>query len=345
MEVVMKRTQLTYPVFAAMILSLMLIACDVAQQDSGYGTLTVTFAPSGRIFERTVMPAGSAPLDIDHYTISGVGPDGQTLSSTNSSSDSITINDLLVGDWTFEATAYNASGTSLATGSVDTYIYSNTNAITLSLDELVGSGSLHLDFSWNTEQVTGATVFTFTLTDQSGTPVTGAEVSTDMLGGTSTVTKNLDAGFYTFRAALTHSGIEIAGYTESIRIIDSTVSDADATLIIGKVIDNVSMTIEDVTDGVITGSISASNSSPSQGDPVTLTYTATDTAGVSAQDMVYQWYADGIAISGATADQYIVSSAVSGSVRYDVIVGRTTNPIMGSASYTITVSPSPAIEN
>ena len=341
----MKRTQSTYAVITAILLSLMLIACDVAQEESGYGTLTVTFAPTGRIFERTVMPTGSAPLDIDHYTISGTGPDGQTLSSTNSSSDSITINDLLVGEWTFEATAYNASNKALATGSVDTYIYSNTNAITLSLDELVGSGSLHLDFSWNTEQVTSGTIFTFTLTDQSGTPVTGATVTTDMLGGTSTVTKNLDAGFYTFSAALTHSGVEIAGYTESIRIIDSTVSDADATLIIGKVIDNVSMTIDDVTDGVIIGSISASNSSPSQGDPVTLTYTATDTAGVTAQEMVYQWYADGSAISGATSDQYIVTAAESGSVRYDVIVGSSTNPIMGSASYTITVSVSPTIAN
>lgn len=345
MEVVMKQTQLTYSIITVLLVTLMLLSCNVAQEENGYGTLTVNFAPSGRIFERTIMPAGSAPLDIDYYTISGVGPEGQILSSTNSASDTITIDELMVGNWTFDATAYNASDIPLAGGSVDTYIYGSTNTITLSLDEVVGSGSLNLDFTWNTEQVTVDTDFVFTLTDQDGTPVTGATITTDMLGGTSTVTKGLDAGFYTFSAILTHSGVQIAGYTESIRIIDSTVSDADANLIIGKVIDNVGMTITDVTDGVIVGSIAASDPSPSQGDPVTLTFTASDTAGLAGGDLVYQWYADGNAISGATTHEYVLSSALSGSIRYDIIVGSAANPIMGSASYTVSVSPNPTLAN
>ncbi|MBN2859337.1 MAG: hypothetical protein JXK93_03625 [Sphaerochaetaceae bacterium] len=341
----MKQKRLTYSIITVLLVSLMLLSCNVAQETHGYGTLTVNFAPSGRIFERTIMPVGSAPLDIDHYTISGVGPEGQLLSSTNSTSDTITIDDLLVGNWTFEATAYNASDIPLANGRFDTYIYGSTNTITLSLDEVVGSGSMHVDFSWNTQQVTSDTDFVFTLTDQSGTPVTGITINTDILGGTSTVTKELDAGFYTFSAILTHSGVQIAGYTESIRIIDSTVSDADANLIIGKVIDNVGMTITDVTDGVIVGSIAASDPSPSQGDPVTLTFTASDTAGLSNTDLVYQWYADGSAISGATTHEYVVGSALSGSIRYDIIVGSAGNPIMGSASYTVSVSPNPSIAN
>ena len=343
MEVVMKQSQFTCSIITVLLISLMLISCNVAQEENGYGTLTVNFAPSGRIFERTLMPAGSAPLDIDYYTISGVGPEGQLLSSTNSASTTITIDNLLVGNWTFEATAYNASDIPLASGSIDTYIYGSTNTITLNLDEVVGSGSMHLDFSWNTEQVTSDTDFVFTLTDQSGTQVTGVTINTDILGGTSTVTKNLDAGFYTFSAILSHSDVQIAGYTESIRIIDSTVSEADAALIIGKVIDNVSMTISDVTDGIIVGSIAASNQSPSQGDSVTLTFTASDTAGLSAEDLIYQWYADGSAVSGATTHEYVVSSALSGSTRYDVIVGSAVNPFMGSATYTVSVSPNPAI--
>ncbi len=340
----MKHRSTTITIITAFMLVLALTGCDVAQE-AQYGSLTLNFSPSGRIFSRTIMPEGETALDIAYYTISGSGPSGQSLASVNCSSATLTVNSLLVGDWTFTATAYNAADHALAAGCIEVYIISSGNTITLELDEVVGEGDMNLAFSWNPEQVNAQTQFTFTLENQSGEPVLGAHIVTDMSEGTSAVTQNLPAGFYTFTASLTSGGVKIAGYTESIRVIDGTASSASPILVIGKVIDNVNMIISDETDGVIIGTISSSQEVPVSGGTLTLTYQASDAAGVPAGDIVYQWYEDGIPISGAQNSTYTISSVHSGSVRYDIIVGTVDNPMMGSAGYTVEVTPHPAIVN
>ncbi len=341
----MKQTRTALLIFAALITGILLMSCDVTQHGTEYGSLTVKFPSSKEIFTRTIMPSGPNPLDIDHYIISGTGPDGHMLSAVSSTTSTVTIDGLIVGNWTFTATAYNGEGNPLATGNVETYIIKNTNSIDLPLQTVVGEGSMNLSFSWETTQVNADTLFSFTLQNSAGETVEGSNLTSDMNTGTCSVTKTLPAGFYTFNASLIHDEVLISGYTESVRIIAETASQAAIAMEIGKVVDNVSMIITDETDRIIPAQISVSNEAPTAGQDVTLTCNVTLPAGMSADTLTYQWYADGCSIGGATGSTYTVVGAGSGTVRYDVTVGTAENPIMGSAGYSVKIKPVPTIQN
>ncbi len=328
-----------------LIAALLLMSCDVSQAEKEYGTLTINFSPEGNIFERTVNPEGTAPLDIDYYKIRGTSPDGRDLTEVRSDSNSITINNLKVGKWDFYATAYNAVGKRLATGAVEgVYIHSNMNTINMSLDTLVGKGTMNLGFTWATNQVTADTLFSFTLSDNAGTDVHSVE-SVSAATGSYTVNKTeIPAGFYTFQASLIHDGVQIAGYTENIRIIEGTTSSAAKKLVIGMVVDQVNMEITDGTDKEITGAITSSVADPTVGGAITLTYALTTNSWQPQGDLVYQWYVDGKQIEGAESATLDIT-AVNGITRYDVIVGTTDNPALGSATIDIKIIPTPGIEN
>ena len=306
------------------------------------GSVTIHLNPSDRLVSRTIMPDGDAPLAIDHYIISGTGPNSEVLADSNSVTSSITLDNLLVGNWNFTATAYNDNDKALATGSIDVYIVDNETQIEFPLTQVVGSGNLSLSFTWNTDQVKEDSTFTFVLSNESGTVVNTVTKSSDMSSGTGSATASLDAGFYRAEATLISDGVEIAGFSESIRIINQTTSTASVALIIGKVINDVDITIVDNTEPVIVGSIIGVPSTPTVGQAVTLTYTATLPEGVSEGDLNYSWFVDGVKDASAVTKTFSVT-ALAGTTRYDVIVGKGSVHSLGSASTSISITPNPSI--
>jgi len=318
------------------------LGCNQESTLGDTGSVTIHLNPSDRIISRTIMPDGSTPLAISYYKISGNGPSSQALTEVSSSSASITLDNLLVGNWSFTATAYNSNDKALATGSIDVYINSNSNTIDFPLTQVVGSGNLDLSFTWNTEQVKTDSTFSFSLSDEDGNEYETVTISSNMETGIGSATAALPSGFYRAEATLSSDGVEIAGFSESIRIIDGTTSTATVNLIIGKVIDDVNISITDNTESPIVGTITGVPSPVTVGESVTLTYNATLPEGVLEEDLTYEWYIDGVKVDSATTKNLTIN-ALAGTTRYDVVVGKGSTHSLGSASTSISITPSPSI--
>ncbi len=327
------------------IMAISIIGCDQDASLQSRGSVTIQLSPDARLIGRTILPDGTTPLAISSYTIRGTGPNGEELSEVSSSTSSITLDNLLVGNWSFSATAYNSYNKALASGNVDVYIVKNQNTIDLPLDEVVGSGSLSLSFTWNTEQVTPSSTFIVSVYDDEGNEVNGATLLSDMTLGTGSVQIEVASGFYRVDAYLISEEVNIAGFSTSVRIIEETTSSASVALIIGKVINGVDITITDSTEEPIVGEITSNKETPLAGDEVLLTYSIITPSDLDEEDLTYEWYVDGNLDLSMTTHLFTVDSATPGTSRYDVVVGKEGIHSLGSATYSIVISPNPSIVN
>ncbi len=334
-----------------------LIGCNQEAMPGQHGSVTFHLTPSDRLASRTILPEASlgTPLGIHTYTIVGTGPNNQKLNvTTATNASSVKIDNLLVGNWEFIATAYNNDGKALARGTINVYIIQNTEPISFPLTEVVGNGNLSISFTWNTEQVNSGSTFNFTLIDESGNTVVAQPATTppltvssthSMSEGTGSATyTGLPAGFYQAVATISSDGVQIAGFSDSVRIINETTSSATVNLIIGKVIDDVTFTISDTTHEPIEGTITINPTTPTVGDSTTLTYSANLPDAVKESDLIYSWFIDGVKITSATTKTLTIT-ALAGTTRYDVVVGIDGAQSLGSASTSIEITPVPSISS
>ena len=331
------------------LISLAFLGCEQESLSNQRGSVTIHLALGERLLSRTIMPAGDAPLTISYYTITGTGPSEQTLSvTTSNAASSVTLDNLLVGNWSFIATAYNDTNKALATGTIEEYIIKNDNTIDFPLTQVVGNGNIDLSFTWNTHQVHEGSTFNFALYNETNTEITAPdytiEETTNMMSGTSKVEiEALPAGFYRVEASLVSNGVQIAGFSESIRLIDGTTSSATVAFIIGKVINDIEISIIDNTDSPILGSIIVNPTAPTVNQTVTLTYNATLPNTIEETDLTYSWFIDGVKVESQTT-KVLTINALAGTTRYDVVVGKVDGLYsLGSESTSISITPSPAI--
>ena len=132
------------------------------------GTLILSLDDGSRQGERNIDPSGIAPLEIATYLVSGTGPNGNDLTEITTNHDNLTITGLSVGNWTFGATAFNAAGKALVSGTCETYINASSNNAQLVLDRLSGSGTLSVVFQWNPQQTTDTSVLELLLKGRLG---------------------------------------------------------------------------------------------------------------------------------------------------------------------------------
>ena len=319
----------------------MLTACD-PQQASQTGRLHLSIASSARFQSRNINPTGTAPLTIATYSVSGEGPQGKALDTVVTDHPDLTIDGLLVGNWTFHVIAYNAAGKPLVTGSVDTYVTASTNSVDMTMDEAVGTGTMQIVYNWNSDQTATDATLSISMEDPSGTVTQHSPTTINEATGTATFNITLAAGFHTLRTTL-RSGTDIlSGNAETIRIIEDTVSSGTITLEIGGEVDAFSLTIVNNTLAPIQGSIACVPVSPVKGGTATLTYTPTLPAGILATDLSSQWYFEGQPIAGATTFILPIPTVLAGTHRYDIVIRHPLQGSIGSTGALVAV-PSTAI--
>lgn len=288
---------------------------------------------------RNIDPEGTAPLELVSYTLSGTGPGGFSFAPITTTSSSFTLKSIPVGLWEFEATGLNAENNPIAAGTLQAQITHNTDALTIEMDELIGTGDLVVTVNWDSDQTYSDVDIVMHLKDNAGTVVaTLSETKTTSDTQAILSEVGLSAGFYTLEISLKSGTERLGALVETALIIDGTTSSAAVDLVIGLLADNNGFTIIDKTAKPIEGSITADVAEPMVGETVTLTYTPNLPAGVTIGQMAIQWYCDGEAIPNATSASYVIGSAQGGTHRYDVVASIAALGSVGSA-YTLVEAP------
>lgn len=216
----MKRITLICVLLA--VFSLVLYSCE---ETTGKGNLKVILDTSAGNNTKTIKPDDKTSTVVK-YNIRGTGPGGKTFSK-DSASKSVTIEGLSMGNWTIAATGYNSSSSPIITGS-KTFTFSNTSkTVTVNMSSYSGSGSLHIDFKWDSE-ITDPVLEV--VLEGNGTPITGKYKPTDKSNTYSYSKNNLPAGSYTLRAYLYNTEIPITGCVEAVQIVNDQETDGSISL-------------------------------------------------------------------------------------------------------------------
>lgn len=321
---------------------LLLLPLFFSCSDSSLGTegsLQLSLRSEERFSSRNIDPAGSVPLKITSFMISGTGPDAQVLDPITSEDEIITIHSLLVGDWDFNATGFNSTGTPIASGSTSLHVSNQNNTAQIVLDSEVGTGTFNLVCNWNPVQTTVDSTISVTLLDLQGNPVEGVIEQVDFIAGTAEFEAQLAAGYYSVLVNLQTDGEIISGFVETLRIIDQTTSQATRMLEIGKVIDSGTISIIDTTTVPIEGTITITPSQPSAGEAAVLEFVPQN----PIDGMTVQWYREGVPIAGATTNELSIPAVDAGTYRYDIVVSIPLIGSVGSAGALVSVPITPTV--
>ena len=203
----MKKTTLAIFFFACIVL----ISC-ASEHGSGIMHLYV----HSDEYEKTLHIDDSIS-DVTRFSVTGYGPGGKTF-TVDSTSSSIIIEGLPLGEWRVEASGFNTKGKLIASGNIEFNLTSNKTPQTVRLNKINGVGSLQLRYEWN---------------DNVENPSIELEIYNEdfkqlymskiirMSGATSYTTVNfsgLTSGCYLVISRLSNTDVVVAGTAETIKI-------------------------------------------------------------------------------------------------------------------------------
>ncbi len=212
--------------------------------------------------------------------------------------DPIYFPDLIIGEWTIDVNALNASGTIVADGSAKTNIAPKSeSSVDIYLSWLDGSGTLDLTMSWTEGAFVGAmttTAYVVPLgtTDQLSLALNAGE-------GSATCNQSLPTGLYKLFVSLEDSGEYSNGHVAIINIM----KDAATTVayeFVGYTGD-MGITIIDPEDPVFELSLSADSSVVALGGSAYLQASVTDADR-------YEWYVENQLLDEASENWLSVST-------------------------------------
>ena len=197
----------------AIILSIVVLAS--CAESKSHGSLRIILETD----PRSIVPE-NFPLEVAKYHITGQGPSGAEINLTTNNT-STTVDGLIFGDWLIEVTGLNGNGDELVYGSNSVRITGRTTNVTVSLDQLIGSGDITLNLSWNTDALTAEPTISVSLEPAYGEDVVKQleQVSFNATEGKA-IYKGEDypSGSYLLSAKLYDNGNLIAGFTEAVRV-------------------------------------------------------------------------------------------------------------------------------
>jgi hypothetical protein len=188
--------------------------------DGATGALVLTFKLAGSLLQ-TLAPGIS--MQIASYDIVGTGPDSHTFSET-STNGLLKLSGLAPGYWTIAVDARNSEGTIIGHGQTAEPVWIEAGYITdvqITIAPLSGTGTLHLEVSWNPDLHSGVTVQSSLLSMSSGT-VTDLVKEKEFKLKADRASLNgfkLEAGYYLLTLRLYSNMTQFWGIAEAVRII------------------------------------------------------------------------------------------------------------------------------
>lgn len=173
-------------------IALTLAGCGLAAPVSETGSIFLSLNDS---YARALLPP--IDLDIDHYIVSGAGPEGATTGPVNLAG-SAEINDMVPGLWTITVVGRNAGGTPIGEGSDSIVVVVGlTTPLSITVYEFdVVPGSVRISAAWEPSTVVDP-VWAGTLKDSSGTPTVMSFITDEPSCTTESTTDPAAVGWHT----------------------------------------------------------------------------------------------------------------------------------------------------
>ncbi len=273
---------------------------------------------------KLLAPSG-VPLEVTKYVISGSGPQGSVF-NVESASSTVTVEGLLIGNWTLTATGRNNAGVDMVRGSTTFQLSSSPTTTTLELSELVGKGMLRVSFEWDPSRISNARL-DLELAPQGGSSNSITPTSIDLIGGSATYVGELNSGSYVVQARLYDGNTVVAGCVEAIRIVGGKTTEGSVTLTLDKYPDNPgSIRLVNKLGIPVECTISGISSKVTAMKSITTQLDVPDS--ISSSELQVAWYLDGN--KAATGTSYTFTPK-AGEHRLDVVAQ---GPLLGSVGST-----------
>ena len=310
-----------YALLAVLVLlSALFASCE---ERSSHATMRVNLRK-----DRSIVPA-DYPLEIKSYRITGDGPGSESF-SIETNKETVSLEGLVIGEWSLLAEGLNENDDVLVTGSTTHRLSATNGSCTIVLEDLTGMGSLEVVLTWDPERISGEASIELELTPQYGDKETRRLELTSMDGdgGRATYTgTDYPSGSYVLAARLFDGSVQVAGFTEAVRIAGDQVSEGEIAFDLDKypvepgtleLVDNTGIPVSCMIEG-ITDTVDADM-------PVRVSITS-ETDDVSSYAIV--WYLDGNQIGEGPEVEF---TPLVGSHRLDVVASTSRLGTSGSAS-------------
>lgn len=319
----MKYTKVTslLILFLLAVFSLLAISCSESQQ---FQTMRIQLSKE---IPRSITPEG-VDLEITKYRVSGTGPGNAQFNMTTNKT-TLLLESIAIGSWNVTAEGLNQNNLALVRGSTSFNFSQNNPSVTVTLNELIGKGSININFSWDPTRITNPSLVISLRPEQGNTsPITYAPTSINKSVGQASFTLNdVSAGSYVITAMLYEGSVSIAGAVEAIRVVGNSHSSGEISFDLNEKHSNGTLSITNNAGIPVTCTISGIPSNCSAFEKVTATLTPSST---SLKDLVIDWYLDGENIGRG---QTIAFEPVPGFHRLDVVAS--TNLLGSTGSATI----------
>ncbi len=329
-------------IIIAFVLMALLASCS---ENPGTTTMRLHLALISQSNAKTLSPDDSSALDVSKYTITGTGPNGKTF-TTSSTSDSVTIDGLTIGQWTVTAKGLNSSNTEIVSGTLTFTLTSTPTPQTIVLDTLIGTGSFSFSVDWTSCDVASPSVVAYLKGPDMEQKEVELPVTLNKDTKTAYVSESLAAGSYLLRVLLYDGKVQVAGLVEAVRISNGTESNGALSFLFNELGAQVVMHIKDATGIPIKGLLSMVGS---PGEFVaqtayTCNFAFSNPDNVQSDGLTIEWYYDGALQSDSprsldsTGSSFTVTPTV-GAHRIDAVVYNTKLGSTGSVSYSFTAIP------
>jgi uncharacterized Zn-binding protein involved in type VI secretion len=281
------------------------------------------------------MYAPDIDMAVDHYVLSGQGPESSGFADVSSDgTEPVTIPSLRIGDWTISVTAYNQDDQAIGEGSSSVTIQGGktTNA-SIAIEEYDGTGTFDFTVSWPVGELSDPrVVLKLTKLDSATTQTFEAEV--DTATGIATYSNaSLPVGSYSLLLELYDGDTQYPGSAHAVRIVKNQVTEGtfayDSSALNHEGGLQVSI-VNGIEDPFV---VTLSRSAEQIAEGRAITVTATTNPAVAC---TYAWYVDGTLLS-ETGDEVSVGADLGLGYHFIDVLCATSN-LLTSASTGVTVT-------
>ncbi len=325
-------------IIALLVLATLLLAIGCEEQ-SGTSTLQLRFMTDPPVSTQTRDPVspGGQGLAITDYTVSGQGPNGKTFSVATSSTQ-VEISGLVIGTWNIQVQGLNQQGTKLAEGSISHHLTTQDNQVQVLLDDLEGSGTVRIDFSWGDNEFTDISLdLKLTPQGEEQQTIPSEYKQIDKSTATATFETELATGSYELVYNLYSNSHNIGGGVVAIRILDGMIAERDIEIMIDKVTPEATgLTLSSRVVEPVRGDIESIGESILPNTPISVAFN--HTGGGGGLPLTIDWYLDGRRIGEGESVEF---ATYTGNHQLDVIAQTDAFGSVGSESHPFLASVEP----